>query len=86
MYPIKITCRECGKKFDITERDVKFYKSKGFHPPKRCKSCRESQKDKDYGTGKLRLKQNSFGAYLKIFGMPVDIRNEHPNDDLWIGR
>lgn len=83
MYLIKITCRECGKKFDITERDVEFYKSKGFYPPKRCKHCREIVNNEDYTIKRLGLKRNSFIDNAKIYGMPTDIRNEHPQDDIW---
>lgn len=82
MCTVKITCRECGKKFDITEREIEFYKNKGFQPPKRCKICRQAREDNDLGTNKLGLKQSSFGDYLKVFGMPEDVKKEHPSDGL----
>ena len=83
MCTIKITCIECGNKFERTEHEVEFYKKKRFAPPKRCKMCRQAHKCDDLDTNKLGLKRNSFGDHIRIFGMPVDVRNEHPHDDLW---
>lgn len=83
MCTIKITCIECGNKFEMTEHEVEFYKKKRFATPKRCKMCRQAHKCDDLDTNKLGLKRNSFGDHIRIFGMPVDVRNEHPHDDLW---
>ncbi|TCJ00421.1 zinc-ribbon domain containing protein, partial [Cytobacillus praedii] len=37
-------CSDCGKLFNLTSDEVKFYKSKDFELPKRCKSCRSNRK------------------------------------------
>lgn len=39
-----LTCVDCGSEFTFTEGEQKFYEEKGFHEPKRCKSCREKAK------------------------------------------
>ena len=38
-----IICRDCGRKILFSVRDQLFYEKKGWNPPKRCKSCRESR-------------------------------------------
>lgn len=86
MCTIKITCRECGNKFEMTEHEVEFYKKKRFDPPKRCKMCRQSNKHTDRSFNKLGYKQSSFIDYLRVFGMPEDVKKDHPNDGLWFGR
>ena len=48
--------------------------------------CRQAHTCDDLDTNKLGLKRNSFGDHIRIFGMPADVRNEHPNDGLWFGR
>lgn len=37
---IKITCDRCGEEFEISPAEQKFYSSKGFTLPKKCKKCR----------------------------------------------
>lgn len=46
MPNIELECKDCKKKFDFPERDQEFYESKGYTPPKRCKDCREINKQK----------------------------------------
>lgn len=38
-----LKCKECNAAF-FTEGESHFYKKKGLHTPKRCKSCREKRK------------------------------------------
>jgi len=40
----KLHCRDCGKEFVFSIGEQRFYEMKGFHQPKRCKSCREIHK------------------------------------------
>lgn len=42
---MKRTCKQCGKEFEITDSEVKFYKEKNFDLPKRCKACRDANKN-----------------------------------------
>ena len=37
-----ITCRNCGKEFVFSARSQKFFASKKWNAPKRCKCCRDS--------------------------------------------
>lgn len=46
MSDVKINCIDCGKPFNFSERDQKYYEEKGFKPPKRCKFCRSAKKEK----------------------------------------
>lgn len=39
-----IMCRTCGKKFLFSARSQKFFDSKGWEDPRRCKHCREARK------------------------------------------
>lgn len=41
--PERLKCWECGKRFIWEIEEQKFFKSKGFVPPKRCPSCREKK-------------------------------------------
>ena len=38
---INRTCKQCGKKFTITDSEIQFYKSKDLELPKRCSDCRK---------------------------------------------
>jgi hypothetical protein len=39
-----LKCCDCGNNFEWSEKDQKFYRSKGYEPPKRCRSCRDKRK------------------------------------------
>ena len=40
------TCKDCGKEFYMSYREVKFFESKALHIPKRCKNCRAKKKER----------------------------------------
>ena len=40
-----LRCRVCGSQFYFTEREQRFYKSKGLNVPQKCPNCRK-KKDK----------------------------------------
>jgi DNA replicative helicase MCM subunit Mcm2 (Cdc46/Mcm family) len=44
MSDMILKCQDCGANFTFTEKDQKFFESKGFTPPKRCKPCRDKKK------------------------------------------
>ena len=46
MADVKIKCVDCGETFVFSEREQKFYEEKGFIPPKRCKFCRNTRKER----------------------------------------
>ena len=41
---MKLTCKQCGKEFELSESEIAFYKSKNLHIPKRCEQCRKANK------------------------------------------
>ena len=36
-----LTCKQCGKEFELADSEIEFYKKKGLELPKRCKVCRD---------------------------------------------
>lgn len=44
MIKMKLTCKQCGKEFELSESEINFYKSKNLHIPKRCEQCRQANK------------------------------------------
>lgn len=41
---MKRTCKQCGKEFVLSQSEINFYKSKKLSIPKRCKECRDANK------------------------------------------
>lgn len=41
---MRVTCSDCGKPFEITNREYEFYLDNGWGIPKRCKQCRSERK------------------------------------------
>ena len=39
-----IKCCNCGSSFDLTNKEIQFYKEKNLSLPKRCKNCRNNKK------------------------------------------
>lgn len=39
-----LKCADCKETFVFTGKDQKFFQSKGFESPKRCKKCRDLRK------------------------------------------
>ncbi|MBR4858016.1 MAG: zinc-ribbon domain containing protein [Clostridia bacterium] len=37
----QIICKDCGRSFWFSAKSQEYYQSKGWQPPKRCKSCRD---------------------------------------------
>lgn len=46
---MKLVCKQCGKEFELSQSEIDFYKSKNLHIPKRCKECRQANKQKKGG-------------------------------------
>ncbi len=44
---MKNTCIQCGKEFDLSEKEISYYKSKNLEIPKRCSSCRRANRIKN---------------------------------------
>ncbi len=41
---MKCNCKQCGKVFELSEEEIKFYKDKNLELPKRCRECRARNK------------------------------------------
>ena len=41
-----ITCNKCFMTFEFTEKQQMFFAEKGFPAPKKCKKCKDNQKNK----------------------------------------
>ena len=40
---MKRVCKQCGKEFELSEGELRFYEKKGLDLPKRCQQCREQK-------------------------------------------
>lgn len=43
---MKCTCKQCGKTFELSDSEIDFYKKKNLNLPRRCKECRQANKQK----------------------------------------
>ena len=41
---MKRVCKQCGTSFELSDSEIAFYKSKNLNLPKRCKECRQANK------------------------------------------
>ena len=46
-----MTCADCGREFAFSAEEQRFFREKGFDPPKRCKECRQARKEQRGGGG-----------------------------------
>ena len=68
MENIKLVCKDCGKEFDFTVGEQRFYEEKGFAQPIRCKECRDAKKARNLEREKTETsKEDDFEAMLKKF-------------------
>lgn len=42
-----IICKDCGKEFEYTVGEQKFFEERGFSAPIRCKECRAAKKTRN---------------------------------------
>ena len=61
---MKLTCVQCGKKFELTDGEIDFYRSKGLDLPKRCKDCRNKNSKKYVVTQKEKRPSSLVAAAL----------------------
>lgn len=69
---INRTCKQCGKKFTLTDSEIKFYKSKNLELPKRCSDCRKknnnsSTKEINSNIGKIENRSKDIKHNKNIF-------------------
>lgn len=61
---MKLTCVQCGKRFELTDGEIDFYRSKGLDLPKRCKDCRNKNSGKYVVTQKEKRPSSLVAAVL----------------------
>ena len=66
MENIKLVCKDCGKEFDFTVGEQRFYEEKGFAQPIRCKECRDAKKARNLNM-EAGAPENDFEAMLRKF-------------------
>lgn len=44
MADVVIECKDCGKKFTVSEQEQKWYEDRKFDLPKRCPDCRKAKR------------------------------------------
>ena len=44
LHTVTVQCKLCGKSFDMSPAEQKFYINKGYELPKRCPECRKNRK------------------------------------------
>ena len=71
---MKCTCVQCGKSFELSDSEIDFYRKKNLHLPKRCKDCRQKNKQKQDMTPKV---SNSWSAQGKY-----DVVSEQDNNKI----
>ena len=58
-------CKQCGKKFTLTDEDIKFYSAQGWQLPERCKHCRwknrENRGENDFSDRGRRSRKSNKG-------------------------
>lgn len=59
-------CKQCGKRFTLSDSEIAFYNSKNLDLPKRCKECRELNKGKksEYSSYTKRLNASKKASVL----------------------
>ncbi len=67
---MKLTCVQCGKKFELTDGEIDFYRSKGLDLPKRCKDCR-NKNSKKYVVTQKEKRPSSLVAAALLFSFAV---------------
>lgn len=60
---MKYTCVQCGKSFELSDSEIDFYRKKNLHLPKRCKECRQKNKQKQGMTSRGSNSWNAQNEY-----------------------
>lgn len=61
---MKRTCKQCGKEFELSDSEIKFYQRKGLELPKRCQECRDRNKGAAGGTNRNGRNNRSYPAFV----------------------
>lgn len=57
---MKRTCIQCGKEFELSQNEIRFYRKKKLSLPKRCSECREKNRSSKTQSGQK--KETDTGA------------------------
>lgn len=75
---VQFQCLDCGDTFEFSVADQLQYLSKGFYPPKRCKKCRQCNRDTKDNTlcidKTLNCKTSSFFEDAQIYGPRENVK------------
>ncbi|MCM1049517.1 MAG: zinc-ribbon domain containing protein [Clostridiales bacterium] len=73
---MKCTCVQCGKTFELSDSEIEFYRKKNLHLPKRCKECRQKNKQKSSPNAADNLSsRNSHNSYNAPSNRKPDNKN-----------
>lgn len=67
-------CVQCGKKFKIEDSEIDFYNKKDLNLPKRCKECRDKNKNSN-DKSELKKETSNKSENIKL--------NNKKNKNLW---
>lgn len=63
---MKRICKQCGKEFELSQSEINFYKEKNLSIPKRCRECRNANKQKKDGLSETnKISKENKGAQEK---------------------
>jgi hypothetical protein len=76
--PLAKTCCACGTEFIFSVDEQLKYLASGYHPPKRCKKCRSTnriiQLNEITESVKLGCKTSSFFQDAQVFGQRTNVK------------
>ena len=89
---MKRTCKQCGKEFFLSQSEIDFYKSKNLSIPKRCKGCREANKQARGNISSSNTKLTSYtnnqssnntnqSSSAEVIGFPERQYRRYENDE-----
>lgn len=65
---MQVTCKQCGKIFELPQSEISFYEKKNLELPKRCKECREANKKGKAGAKPGSVTQGGSGSGSGHYG------------------
>ena len=68
-------CKQCGKPFELTDSEIRFYESKGLNQPRRCEACRRNNRKQNESAEMAKIKiyhlNGNRPKYIIIFMLVV---------------
>lgn len=66
---MKRICKQCGKEFELSDSEIKFYQRKGLELPKRCQECRNRNKGATGGRNRNGRNNISYPAFVAAIAL-----------------